>query len=143
MNTSLSLDHSGLGVLSHEECLRRLNSARVGRVAFVENGEPIILPVNHVVDGESVVFRTALGAKLAAAEDGVPAAFEVDAYDVDRWAGWSVVIRGVASVVEDPAEVARLATLGVSPWANLVERKNWVRIRAYSLTGREIVHPAR
>jgi hypothetical protein len=48
-----------------------------------------------------------------------------------------------ASVVEDPTEVSRLATLGVSPWADLVERTNWVRIRAYSLTGREVVHPAR
>ena len=143
MNTSLSLDHSGLGVLSQAECLRRIGSARVGRVAFVENGEPVILPVNHGLDGDAVVFRTAPGSKLDAAENEVPVAFEVDAFDVDRWAGWSVVIRGAASVVDDPAEVARLATLGVTPWANLVERTNWVRIRAYSLTGREVVHPAR
>ena len=137
------MDHSGLGVLSHEECLRRIRSARVGRVAFVENGEPVILPVNHAVDGDAVVFRTAPGSKLVAAEDEVPVAFEVDAYDVDRWTGWSVVVRGVASVVDDAAEVARLATIGVTPWADLVERTNWVRIRAYSLTGREVVHPAR
>ena len=113
MATPLSLDHSGLGVLSREECLRRIRSARVGRVAFVENGEPVIL------------------------------AFEVDAFDVERLAGWSVVIRGVASVVDDQAEVTRLATFGVMPWADLAERTNWVRIRAYSLTGREVVHPAR
>jgi nitroimidazol reductase NimA-like FMN-containing flavoprotein (pyridoxamine 5'-phosphate oxidase superfamily) len=143
MTTSLSLDHSGLGVLSPEECLRRIRTARVGRVAFVENGEPVILPVNHGLDGNSVIFRTAPGSKLAAAENEVPIAFEVDAFDSDRWTGWSVVIRGAASVIDDPAEVARLTTLGVTPWANLVERANWVRIRAYSLTGREVVHPAR
>jgi len=143
MTTSLSLDHSGLGVLSQEECLRRVRTARVGRVAFVENGEPVILPVNHGLDGNSVIFRTAPGSKLAAAENEVPIAFEVDAFDADRWTGWSVVIRGAASVIDDPAEVARLTTLGVTPWANLVERANWVRIRAYSLTGREVVHPAR
>jgi len=143
MATPLSLDHSGLGVLSREECLRRIRSARVGRVAFVENGEPVILPVNHGLDGDAVVFRTAAGSKLTAAENDEPVAFEVDAFDVDRRAGWSVVIRGVASVVDDQAEVARLATFGVMPWADLAERTNWVRIRAYSLTGREVLHPAR
>ena len=94
MTTSLSLDHSGLGVLSQEECLRRIRTARVGRVAFVENGEPVILPVNHGLDGDSVIFRTAPGSKLTAAEDEVPVAFEVDAFDADRRTGWSVVIRG-------------------------------------------------
>ena len=143
MATPLSLDHSGLGVLSREECLRRIRSARVGRVAFVENGEPVILPVNHGLDGDAVVFRTAPGSKLTAAENDEPVAFEVDAFDVERLAGWSVVIRGVASVVDDQAEVTRLATFGVMPWADLAERTNWVRIRAYSLTGREVVHPAR
>jgi len=143
MATPLSLDHSGLGVLSREECLRRIRSARVGRVAFVENGEPVILPVNHGLDGDAVVFRTAPGSKLTAAENDVPVAFEVDAFDVDRRAGWSVVIRGVASVVDGQSEVARLARLGVMPWADLAERTNWIRIRAYSLTGREVVHPAR
>ena len=71
----------------------------------------------------------------------MPVAFEVDGYDVDRRTGWSVVIRGAALSVEDPAQVARLNTLGVSPWADLAERTHWVRIRAYSLTGREVVHP--
>jgi hypothetical protein len=31
--------------------------------------------------------------------------------------------------------------LGVSPWADLAERTHWVRIRPYSMTGREIIHP--
>ena len=43
MATPLSLDHSGLGALSREECLRRIRAARVGRVAFVENGEPVMV----------------------------------------------------------------------------------------------------
>ena len=55
----------------------------------------------------------------------------------------SVVIRGTAMTVEDQAEIARLNLIGVSPWADLAERTHWVRIRGYSLTGREVVHPAR
>jgi hypothetical protein len=66
-------------------------------------------------------------------------AFEVDGYDADQRTGWSVVIRGVALSVE-PADVAGLEKLGVSPWADRVARTHWVRIRAYSLTGREVVH---
>src|SRR6478735_1772933 len=97
--SSLPLDHSGLGVLSTEECLDRLRSARVGRIAFVSDGEPVILPVNHGMDGDVVVFRTDAGSKLIAADDEVPVAFEVDGFDPDRRTGWSVLLRGVATSV--------------------------------------------
>ena len=140
MTSYLALDHAGLAVLPHEECLRRLRQAQVGRIAFIDQGEPVILPVNHRVDGDAVVFRTAPGAKLFAADTELPVAFEVDNFDADRRAGWSVVVRGTATIVDDEAEIARLTLLGVEPWANLTERKNWVRIRAYSVTGREVVH---
>jgi uncharacterized protein len=141
--TSWPLDHSGLGVLPREECLRRLRAAKVGRVSFVDHGEPVILPVNHALDGEAVVFRTAPGSKLMAADNGLLVAFEVDGFDEDRRAGWSVVIRGKATTVEEPLQLARLDTLGVSPWADLAERTHWVRIRPNSVTGRQIVHPTR
>src|SRR6476469_1728102 len=107
MSTSLPLDHSGLGVVSKEECLRRLRTASVGRVAFVDQGEPVILPVNHGMDGDAVVFLTAPGSKLLAAEDEMPVAFEVDGYDSDRRAGWSVLVRGSATIVEEQAAVDR------------------------------------
>lgn len=140
--TSLPLDHSGLGVLSRDECLSRLRSARVGRIAFVSDGEPVILPVNHGLDGEAVIFRTDAGSKLIAAGDERPVAFEVDGSDPDRRAGWSVLVRGVATTVEDPQEIDRLNQLGVWPWADMVERRHWVRIRGYQMSGREVVHAA-
>ncbi len=143
MTTSLPLDHSGLGVLPRDECLFKLRGSRVGRVAFVSQGDPVILPVNHGMDGESVIFRTATGSKLLAADSEQRVAFEVDGFDPDRRAGWSVMVRGVATTVEDPEEVKRLNRLGVWPWADLVERTHWVRIRTYSMTGRQTVHPAR
>lgn len=143
MTSNLPLDHAAMAVLPPSECLRRLAAATVGRVAFVEQGEPVILPVNHGMDGESVVFRTAPGSKLVAAENELPVAFETDGYDEVRRSGWSVLIRGTATTVEDQEEVRRLNSLGVEPWADLAERKKWVRIRAFSLTGRETVHPYR
>ena len=139
--SSSPLDHSGLGVLPLEECRRRLQAAKVGRVSFVDQGEPVILPVNHALDGEAVVFRTAPGSKLTAADNELPVAFEVDGFDEDHRTGWSVVIGGKATTVEEPAQLARLDLLGVSPWAGLAERTHWVRIRPYSMTGREIIYP--
>ena len=143
MTTSLPLDHSGLGVLPRDECLFKLRGSRVGRVAFVSQGDPVILPVNHGMDGESVIFRTATGSKLLAADTEQVVAFEVDGYDADRRTGWSVLVRGVATTVEDQEEVKRLNLLGVWPWADLVERAHWVRINTLSLTGRQVVHPYR
>jgi uncharacterized protein len=139
---TLPTDHAGLAVLPRDECLDRLRHTRVGRVAFVENGEPVILPVNHEIDGETIVFRTASGSKLAAAASESPVAFEVDGFDADRRAGWSVVVRGTAALITDDAEVRRLRTLGVWPWADAAERPHWVRVRPYEITGRQIVHPA-
>ena len=88
-----------------------------------------------------IVFRTAPGSKLTAADNELPVAFEVDGFDEDRRTGWSVVIGGKATTVEEPAQLARLDMLGVSPWAGLAERTHWVRIRPYSMTGREIIYP--
>ena len=132
-----------MGVLPRDECLARLAGARVGRIAFVSQGDPVILPVNHEMDGESIVFRTATGTKLLAADSEQTVAFEVDGFDADRRAGWSVMVRGVATTVEGQEEVKRLNLIGVWPWADLVERTHWVRIRTYSMTGRQTVHPAR
>ncbi len=64
-----TLDHAGLETLNFDTCLRLLASVPVGRVGFVADGEVQILPVNHLVDGQDVVFRTAHGAKLSVAEE--------------------------------------------------------------------------
>lgn len=132
-----------MGVLTRDECYDRLRSARVGRIAFVSHGDPVILPVNHALDGESVVFRTAPGSKLLAGDSELRVAFEVDGFDADRRTGWSVLVRGTASTVEDAGEVKRLNRIGVWPWADLVERSYWIRIASYSVTGRQTVHPTR
>ncbi len=142
MPSSRQLDRSGLGVLTVEECVDRLRTARVGRLAFFDGGEPMILPVSHGMDGSAVVFRTAPGSKLLIAEQETAVAFEADGIDADRRAGWSVVVRGIARTVEARAEIARLSLLGVWPWADMAERSHWVRITPKTITGRVVVHPA-
>lgn len=132
------VDHAGLRVLGLDECLRRLRSTPVGRIALVADGDPVILPVNHGVDGSDVVFRTAPGSKLAAAQGSEPVAFEADGYETARRYGWSVVVKGIAEPVYDDVAIARYERLGVQPWADGVDRPTWVRVRAEEVSGREI-----
>ncbi len=129
-------DHAGLEILPFDECLRLLASVPVGRVGFFADGELVVLPVNHVIDGQDPVFRTAHGSKLSAAEGQNLAAFEADHYDVQARTGWSVLVIGRAEVVYDEAEVQRLNSRGLHPWVTAVERPFWIRIRATSVSGR-------
>ena len=88
-----------------------------------------------------VVFRTDEGTKLDAAARGSRVAFEIDGTDEAARTGWSVLIRGEATEVTDPAELARLRKLRVSPWAPGA-KTHYVRILPAKLTGRRILPPA-
>ena len=131
-----SLDHAGLETLSFDTCLQLLASVPVGRVGFIAEGEVQVLPVNHLVDGQDVIFRTAHGSKLYATQGQQPITFEADAYDEEAHSGWSVVMNGRAEPVDEEAEVDRLGRAGLRPWVNNVERPFWIRIRPTSVTGR-------
>ncbi|HSK90408.1 MAG TPA: pyridoxamine 5'-phosphate oxidase family protein [Euzebyales bacterium] len=124
--------------LSTEECWQRLaaHPARVGRVG-VGGASPDIFPVNYVLDGHSIVFRTAPGKKLAAVGRGERVVFEVDDIDATWHCGWSVVLRGFAQHVTDPAERAGLEQLPLRTW-DRAPKPEFVRIRTHLVSGREI-----
>jgi uncharacterized protein len=130
-------DHAGLETLRFDECLQLLASVPVGRVGFYSDGEVVVLPVNHVMDGQDVVFRTDRGSKLSAAEGLNLVAFEADDYDPQTRSGWSVLVNGRAEVVYEDAEIQRLSCLGLHPWVTAVDRPFWIRIRPTSVTGRQ------
>ena len=130
-------DHVGLEILPPDECLRLLASVPVGRVGFVADDEVVILPVNHVVDGQDVIFRTAHGSKLSSAEGQNRAAFEADHYNEQTQAWWSVLVNGRAEVVDAEADTDRLSLslsrLGVYPWVTTMRHPLWIRIRPTSV----------
>jgi len=132
-----NVDHQGLEVLDADECWELLASTPVGRVGFVQAGEPMVLPVNHAVVGRRVVFRTRPGSLLHEALMREPVAFQVDDFDRVTRSGWSVLVRGVADLAEDPDT---LWATELDAWADSVERDDWVEIRADEVTGRRIVH---
>jgi len=87
-----------------------------------------------------VVFRTDEGSKLDAACRGSRVAFEIDGTDAAARTGWSVLVRGEAIEVTDPAELARLRKLPLDPWAPGA-KTHYVRILPAALTGRLIRPP--
>jgi uncharacterized protein len=135
----LATDRAGLEILHLGDCFTLLKSVPVGRIGFVAGGEVVILPVNFLVDGQDVVFATRAGSKLSAVEVGHYVGFEADCYDTAARGGWSVVVNGLAEIVDSDEESARLAALGMTPWAGETdEERVWVRIRPTSVSGRRI-----
>lgn len=137
----LATDRAGLEILHLGDCFQLLTSVPLGRIGFVAGGEVVILPVNFLVDGQDVVFRTAEGSKLSAVEVGHYVGFEADSYDAATGTGWSVVVNGLAEIVDSDEEEARLDTLGLSSWGSGDSGRVWVRIRPLSITGRRIAAP--
>lgn len=124
--------------MSYDECRRRLASADVGRVAICTPEGPQILPVNFVLDEDSIVFRTAPHSILGAHADGARLAFEVDHVDSADQSGWSVVAAGLGEFVASTLETAGLRVSGtLEPWAGGV-RPFHVRLRWTRLTGRTV-----
>jgi nitroimidazol reductase NimA-like FMN-containing flavoprotein (pyridoxamine 5'-phosphate oxidase superfamily) len=125
--------------IESKECLRLLATMQVGRIGFVLGGAPEILPVNYVLDGDTIVFATAEGSKLRGISRS-PVVFEVDDTDAVSRSGWSVVIHGMAEEVtsfDPPALRSRVLALPVEPWTR-GDRSHLVRIKASSITGRAV-----
>ena len=134
----LATDRAGLEILHLGDCFGLLKSVPVGRIGFTGGGEVVILPVNFLVDGQDVVFRTAAGSKLSAVEIGQYVGFEADSYDVASRQGWSVVVKGLAEVVDSDAEAKRLDALGLESWGGGPGGRVWVRIRPATVSGRRL-----
>jgi nitroimidazol reductase NimA-like FMN-containing flavoprotein (pyridoxamine 5'-phosphate oxidase superfamily) len=132
------IDRDGVEVLDQHECLRLIASREVGRIGIVDSGQPIILPMNYVMVGDTVVLRTSAGTKLQHAQ-GSAACFEVDDIDVTTQAGWSVLAVGrLETITEyDDAKVRAARLLPLSPWA-AGERPYWMRLVTQRLTGRRV-----
>ncbi|WP_033309483.1 pyridoxamine 5'-phosphate oxidase family protein [Streptomyces iakyrus] len=123
--------------LTEAECRSLLSTHGVGRLAVPADAGPVVIPVNYSVIEGGIVFRTAPGTAPAQAA-GHRVAFEADRIDEAFSEGWSVLVRGPATTVTDPDEVARLEEQAYStPWAG-GRRDLWLRIEPVAVTGRRI-----
>jgi uncharacterized protein len=124
-------------ILTHFECDKLLRSHHVGRVGFLADGWPAILPVNYVMDGDTIVLRTDAGTKFASLRFGAEVAFEIDAIEPVHRSGWSVLVYGNAGEIVDPVEVAHVQELGLRAWHH-GPKPFWIRIAPVLVTGRRL-----
>jgi nitroimidazol reductase NimA-like FMN-containing flavoprotein (pyridoxamine 5'-phosphate oxidase superfamily) len=123
--------------LDADACWRLIGRPRIGRLGFILEGQPRVLPVNSGVLDRQVVFRTSGESTLGGLTDGSDVTFECDATDPAAESGWSVVVRGRLSAVVDPDELARLAESDLHPWAPGV-KDLWMKITPTGVTGRVV-----
>jgi nitroimidazol reductase NimA-like FMN-containing flavoprotein (pyridoxamine 5'-phosphate oxidase superfamily) len=109
----------------------------VGRVAFVDADGPVVLPVNYVLDGDTVLFCTSSTNTIGRHLDHATVAFEVDEFDHVTQSGWSVLVRGVASCVS-ARELSRDEGLRPFSWADGV-RTLVIRVTPVSISGRRLL----
>jgi len=140
---NVASDHKRIESLGADECRRLLATQQVGRLGFISDGRPDVLPVNYLLDGDAVVFATSPGTKLWAVTRS-PVAFEVDSIDSETRSGWSVVVHGLAqeiTTLDATSVLERIRALPLSPWPG-TECPNIVRLPTMSITGRRVGIPA-
>ncbi|MEU3215151.1 pyridoxamine 5'-phosphate oxidase family protein [Streptomyces sp. NPDC006971] len=129
--------HTQLLELDPQECHLLLSTHGVGRVGTMTDDGPTILPVNYIVDGEHIAYRSARDSLLTAVA-GRTVAFEVDHVDEALSQGWSVLVVGTAAAVDDPEAARRLDEHAyTTPWAG-GPRNVWLTITPTRVTGRRI-----
>jgi nitroimidazol reductase NimA-like FMN-containing flavoprotein (pyridoxamine 5'-phosphate oxidase superfamily) len=118
--------------LSEQECWELLRRARFGRLGYLLAGAVNIVPINAVVDGDRLVFRTAEGSKLLGIHMSDDVVFEVD--ETDAGEAVSVVARGRARVLSG-AEEEQAGALPLRPMAPSW-KGTFVQIQVSEVTGR-------
>ena len=110
------IDQRGSEILQWPECLQLLALAakedQFGRLAVTDGESPLVVPLNFTFHDRTVLVRIGQGRTLELVP-GSLVAFEVDRVEPDLGFAWSVLVRGLASVLApDDRLVARIP----SPW---------------------------
>jgi uncharacterized protein len=113
--------------LSRDECLELLGAMSVGRIAYTTDDGPRVLPVNYVMEGDGVIFRTVSDGEVLRDALETTCAFEIDQIDEFYQSGWSVLAVGRLRFGKIP-----------EPWA-AGPRSIFVRLPCMQLTGRRVI----
>lgn len=128
--------------LSRHEALRLLAGVAMGRVVFTQQALPAIRPVNHILDQGEVIIRTSLGSSVADTVVRRPdtvVAYEADMIDPETRQGWSVVVTGIARLVDNAQDRTRYEAL-LRPWVQN-QADGVLRIRPDLVTGFRLTSP--
>jgi nitroimidazol reductase NimA-like FMN-containing flavoprotein (pyridoxamine 5'-phosphate oxidase superfamily) len=123
--------------LAVDESIALLVTRPVGRLVYVAEGKPKVVPLNYMLHRRAITFRTGYGGLLDHIEHA-DVLFEVDYSDNARRVGWSVIVHGVAEEIWRSDELDIMRELPLRPWAP-GDRDHYVRIAATQITGRMII----
>lgn len=130
---------AGTHRLTDRQCWDHLEQSTVGRLAWCEEGQPVVVPVNVAVWNGALLMRSGVGSKAAVAAGGGRVAFQVDAVEGSRQQpAWSVLAKGRIRLVEE-GEVAAAAAVGLEPEAGTLGRDLFVAIDVDEVTGVELL----
>jgi osmotically-inducible protein OsmY/nitroimidazol reductase NimA-like FMN-containing flavoprotein (pyridoxamine 5'-phosphate oxidase superfamily) len=118
-------------------CFELLGVEGIGRLGIQEASGVDIFPVNYRVHDGKVYFRSGPGVKVIRITESPEVAFEVDGYD-EEWT-WSVVVKGHAQRLDDPAEISASGISEVET-AHRGEKLNYLRVQPRQITGRRFRH---
>lgn len=97
---------------------------------------PAIRPASHLVDEGDIIIRGHPDTPVGHAA-GQVVAYEADEFDTGAHLGWSVVVTGLATAIDDPAEATRYELL-LRPWVRSATTA-LVRIAPEIVTGYEVI----
>jgi nitroimidazol reductase NimA-like FMN-containing flavoprotein (pyridoxamine 5'-phosphate oxidase superfamily) len=126
---------SEVSELSPSDCELLLASLDVGRIAVVDDGYPLVFPVNYRLTefcGNPVIaIRTRPGNVID--HPGRAVCLEIDGVDASHDGGWSVLVRGVlAAVPPDPDRDSHPI--------DCYERDAWLIVVPTRVTGRRVLN---
>jgi hypothetical protein len=104
--------------LSQEATQEVLSAGRVGRLGCVVNGDPYVVPINYLFDGECVYMHSLPGLKVTALRAHPRACLQVDASE-DAYHWRSVQVFGPVEEVRDQFERAHFLGLLLARFPNL------------------------
>jgi uncharacterized protein len=133
---------TGLVELDRAECMELLAAKTVGRIAYATESGARILPVNYILVGDSVIFRTVPAGEIFHHAVNSNCAFEIDETDEFFQQGWSVVAVGrLELATDDDFAQMRYGKLP-EPWAG-GDRWMFVRLPCEQVSGRRVIARAR
>lgn len=144
MRTVAADPDNAIRKLPEKECVELLAAAAIGRVGFVSSQGVEILPVGYRLgDGPRLfIAARAWGTIGQLAESGARCTFEVDYHGLTSRSGWSVLMHGTLSRLEQEGRAAygRL-THSLDPWPGYRDIQP-VQFVPISYSGRSVLHPS-
>lgn len=122
-------------MLAEQQCRELLRSRDVGRVVTSIDALPAAYPVTYQLVDDDIVFRARRDDPRTKLLHQSVVGFEVDSVEATEPTPWAVLVIGVAAMVEDPAETARIDALNIRDLAR-DSAPNFMKVPIQQISGR-------